>query len=63
MIKIADDVYVAAEQVSEIGLTSNRDLIYIRTKRGEIHHMVLRYGISAYKQLDELSWEIDEELK
>lgn len=63
MIKISDDIYIAAEQISEIGLTPNRDLIYIRTKRGEIHHTPIKHGIPAYKLLDALAKKIDEEFK
>jgi len=63
MIKISGDVYVAAEQIAEIGLTSDRRMIYVKTKAREIHHIPIPWGQSAYQVLDKLVIKIDEELK
>ena len=63
MIKITDELYVAAEQIAEVGLSSRRDKIFVRMKSGDCHESYVPYGISAFTSLDQLAKKIDEELK
>lgn len=63
MIKISDDLYVAAEQIAEVGLSSRRDMIFIRMKSGDNHSYYVPFGVSAFTSLDQLAKQIDEELK
>lgn len=63
MIKITDEVYVAASEISEVGLNSRRDRIYIRTKSGDSHTCYVPYGVTSFTALDQLVKKIDEELE
>lgn len=48
MIKLKDDLYVAADQVSEISVVEGRDWLNVRMKDGRVHGVPCDYGKSSW---------------
>lgn len=54
MIKLTDNLYVAADQVAEISIVENHDWLHVRMKDGRVHGVGCDYGKSAWATLDRL---------
>jgi DNA-binding transcriptional regulator WhiA len=59
MIKINNNLYVAEDQISEVALDYYGEHVKVTMKSGEIHTKSNVYGVSVYKQLDDLVKEIN----
>lgn len=62
MIKLKDDLYVAADQVSEVSMCENREGLHVRMKDGRVHWVPHDYGQSCWSTCDRLVKLIDSEL-
>lgn len=61
MIKLKDELYVAADQVSEVSVGTYRDGLNVRMKDGRVHSVPCDYGQSAWSTCDRLVKLIDKE--
>lgn len=62
MIKLTGEMYVRAEDVSEVSINRDAGTVTVRMKNGIGHHVPNDYGKSVYDTVDRLIKEIEAEV-
>lgn len=62
LIKLRDDLYVAADQVAEVGCETEPFMVYVRMKYGICHQAHRRQGEKIQDTAQRLAQEVNDEL-